>query len=818
MDRRDSTARTVLALALSIAFCVLPLWSLIWKGPFRWHVAQPSFYQGMVEITLLGCIAYLAARWQRAGAWLLLACASALYARRHGVDLSIIVVLLYLEGIYSLGSVLTSSFVRKRHGGEGLDLWLTKAALGVTAWLLIVWLHSLFGLNRVASVSVVAICILGLAIVLNRSPGVASSAAKQLQRVSTESPVVLAIYVACFFGAFAKAAVAVDYDSAWYGLQLTTSLAPDGSLFSPTGLSAPVHYYPKLFESLLLPLVPTGSTASIYGIGIFCVFLTGLLVPHIWERIVATRSSAPSWLILLPLLIPAFTSISLTAKGDAFATCCFFVAVLAGLLSWTEKSRSWALLGLSAAGYAALSRLATLPYVALAAIALLLLFFANVRRKETSPYSGVRILVFACSALVMLLVLYRSVKLSGVALVSPPQLLPLQSLLGLDLEYPVGLVPTEGTEHIPIFPGFFNYLFRPDRYSLLLTTWSGNFWALIFLFSLLLGKSKVKAKPFASLLIIGLSGLTVLFSFGFRPGMGADGNYFLIPFLCLAVAGAALTTPQRIVTVLICVGAVSTFSIAILTGSWTPGTQSFDGNFRRSNNQLDTYRSQAVSHVGYEGVERFLRSQVRSTRTIGFDPTHSLTAPPGWFLSTRYEPLEVLSWSQPGVMNDLDSLMTFARAARIDYVLVPKPGYISQPSSDAALRADLLLHDARAANQADIAYEDDRAAIWRLKYTQLSTRLSMGSGVFAETSIDDQYQCSTAQNYPVNLRWANVPVNAPLSVKVKAITQPTSSLWTQVSGSGKEATGPWMSDGATMELSQKGKLVGSFSIYRHCQQ
>ena len=84
--------RSLLLLASAVAFCAIAAWQLAAAGPFGASLGEPQTLQGGLEAALLiglmaGCARLRDPRW-RWTAWLLL---GATYARRHAVDLPLVV-------------------------------------------------------------------------------------------------------------------------------------------------------------------------------------------------------------------------------------------------------------------------------------------------------------------------------------------------------------------------------------------------------------------------------------------------------------------------------------------------------------------------------------------------------------------------------------------------------------------------------------------------------------------------------------------------------------------------------------------------------
>ena len=140
----SSSIRRAVTLLLAVFCLVAPIKSLLGQGPFEWHIAQKEAWQGGLEVVflMLAFFAALGLQSRRLRALLMLSC-SWLYARRHGVDLSIALIWLYVEGMFALGwRLLPRVGLSRRALPERL---LVAGLMGVVAWSLVIWGLSAIG-------------------------------------------------------------------------------------------------------------------------------------------------------------------------------------------------------------------------------------------------------------------------------------------------------------------------------------------------------------------------------------------------------------------------------------------------------------------------------------------------------------------------------------------------------------------------------------------------------------------------------------------------------------------------------------------------
>jgi hypothetical protein len=92
----------------------------------------------------------------------------------------------------------------------------------------------------------------------------------------------------------------------------------DGSLFEATGYINPVHYYPKLYETIRLPLAYLIEPSYQTSLGVLLLF--SVFAMHFWTYMRwHFDASLGSLLATLVITTPAIAYVWLQAKGDIFA-------------------------------------------------------------------------------------------------------------------------------------------------------------------------------------------------------------------------------------------------------------------------------------------------------------------------------------------------------------------------------------------------------------------------------------------------------------------------------------------------------------------
>lgn len=682
----ELTALAALLLASLVA--LLPVMVDVGRT-LHWHFTQATAVQGGIEVVLLGPALALAASLPQAKALraVLATAIALLYLRRHHVDLPLLVVLFYVEGLIAAGWLLLGG--RDERGGTALLRDVAAFVLGMVAMALVLWGASALGFGRPAQLAVLAFALVAASLALaRRQPLTLRLAALWIDPARSRGETWLgAALLAWFLCLFARTNNVVEYDSLWYALRLPQVLVGERSLFEPLGLVSPAHYFPKLYESLMLPLAVFGDFSFQVGLSIAMLGLTALMAVVFLRRV--GLGAALSLLGALTLMtIPAFSNMALAAKPDLFAATLLLGAAMA---AWSlgrgadKRQLGWvfALILL-----AACAKINTAPYGAaiLGAGAIAVLFGrgrADAAAVADAPMfpPAAALLAVALSLSLALFVTARTWMLAGVPTIGPEQLVAIWNALGMQIRPPAGTLDWTAPADVAGIPALIvDHLFRPSRLEHIVITWVGNVWAILPLAgaAVWFAGSRDPRPPTWVWWPAILAGLLLALGTRFLV-RGGDGNYFLLPLALatlLAVAWVGRITPEgRSRTVLFAVLlAISGWqaSYSFVSAAWSqPGTRSLDFAFGRS--PLDTKRLRAtvLRTQGLAEIESYLRAQGGKSRVVGVWPADETGL---HWLSARAEGLATVSYSHPGFVDDADGFRAFLRLAGIDYLVVPLHG------------------------------------------------------------------------------------------------------------------------------------------------
>jgi len=821
--------RTGVALTVSTAafFIAAPLYSFFVNGPFGWHIRQPAAWQGGAEILALTAVFYFAHALRDVRVRLgVIALAAWLFARRHGVDLSIALIYLYAEGIFAIGwSLLPRIGV---HQSSRPSTVLVAALAGVVAWSLVVWISSLLGMGSLSAIRFIAIAVLGLAITLSRGPRIASIVVRTMHAKRRMDRLALAAFAAFFLALFAKASVVVDYDSMWYGLQADKVLVGEGSLYAAQGLVSFVHYYPKLYEALQLPFAGLGSVSLVYGVSIFSWMLVVVTAQTILREF-HVRRTLRLWGTAAAASLPALANSAVSAKGDVFSAWLLLMGVI-GLIRYRKRLGGvWIWIAVSGAVLSVQARLATIPYAAILIVAIGYSVVARWRAEGDAAVLNKGIWLGASTALLSALVAARSILLAGVVFVAPFSLVELQQKFGMHFKYPLGLPPSDvGLQRLPILDGLWGILFNPAQYPHLIITWTGNVWLFVPIAVALFGLTHTGAKPSRGswlLLLLGLMFFALMF--GLKTGFpGSDGNYFIVPLTCLTMWGVVMANRihanrRTLLNVLLILFAICGAAVSFVTGSWGPGTRGFDHVMTRLPFEFTARATQELAAAHLRGVARYFNGTSPGTRVVGLETVDTDAGlPVGWWLPLRYEPLLPFAWQQPELVATAEAFQQYLHAVNITYVVTPqqnRAGASETRKHQSAGVIDTLvrtsLEEMHAAQRVEVAYVDDYWTVWKLHNDPVS-RIALSGGGTAAVEFDNKLLCERRGDTIATVSWTGAASNVAIEVG----TDGKAALWVEGGTSGSLQTGPWVPVDAefTFTNGRRGPVIGRITVTPRC--
>ena len=689
-SQRQRTTLTSIGLLLlivaGIAGLLLPVANLAMPDRIlAWHILQPGFVQGGIELAVLAVLLWKCFALRHAWAsWAALAFIG-LYLRRHHVDLPALMALLHLELLLALGAGIMRS--TGRAPAQGLDDVLRPFLVGSAAWIALVIGLSLLGVGRPVDLKIAAGLLLIPVLIWGRTRPLCLRGWHALRMQRGVSLLVAVGILMVLLGWLARTNNITGYDPLWYSLRPQYVLAPEHSFFDETGLVSPVYYFPKLYELLIAPLSAFRDVSYPFAFGAGVLGLFGITV---WRFGRALGVDRQLMLIgtLATITIPAIGNTALSTKSDVAAS---LLVLLGALWAWNAIRRHrlgelcWAFAALA---LASACKLIALPYAAALALGAALMVRFDGRDHSTRAWQKPDRLdwsVAGLASLAALVVHARTWWLAGVPTIGPEPLMSLWRWLGMDMREPIGTLSWLKAQNWPDVPAqIYEILFAPSDLPHIIVSWTGNVWLWLMLAGTgfwWIGRSRrrlsdaLPAPMMALLTPVLLTGAFLAVGVGhmFR---GGDGNYLIIPIACAMLAGLMFagrtakewSAARAVLLAMLLASSAMQFTYSFANSHWgEPGTRRFDLNFKRSTFDSKHMRSAILSQAQVDDIAAALAGKPADYRVVGYVETGEV----GFWLPTRYEPIEALAFSRPEYLMTAASFRRFLEIARIDALILP---------------------------------------------------------------------------------------------------------------------------------------------------
>ena len=700
LERWSSFVLAALIAGGAVLFVGGLITELIGDGPFGWHLGRDQTWQGGLEVLALCVLLASVAGWVTAPRWrgLLLLVLGELYLRRHYVDLPILIDVLYFEILIGLGA--SAARICGLAPANDVRAYLRLAIAGIVLWSLGAWVLSAFGFGSLKILRLYTL-LLAVPAMAGRQTPLTVFIARRFSALGGSQRACVAALAAWFLCLVARTNVVSGFDPWWYGLRGDYVLVAAGSVFKSLNLVAPVNYYPKLYELLLIPVSGLHEISVIEGMSV-CVL--GLFALTCMELLKTFDLGFRTRVLLTALCVtvPAIANAALSPKPDLFMTWVLLVGCIEAVRCAREGSANAALWLLTAFALAFASKLSAPPFILVLLIGTVWAWSRNGRPRRPDPASErhFAVLVVACAAIVAAFVTARTWLLAGVPLVGPQQLVDLFALLGMPLKPPAGLLssgPPIDWREVPEL--LTDQLFRPQRLAHMIITWIGNVWLYVFALALaarmIAGKAAAE-RPRVPIIwsLVLLTGLTLMLTFR-TIERGGDGNYFALPLaLAILVGGyAALKRlpsgmPTRLLLAMLPLFVVSQAAYSFVSAGWSSGTRAFDFDLTRSVRDLPQQNDKIFQATGIAAIAEYLRAVPGIPRGVGY-----VADSPAFRLAATFETLNFYDYWRRDALESPAVFLAYLRDHGIDYLIMPKSGthVVKHPIAPAVADAAELL-------------------------------------------------------------------------------------------------------------------------------
>ena len=712
----------IVAMTLLGLICIgVPMWQLLTYQPYDFALTLPQTWQGGIEALVLFTLLASAQRIRYRGAcFVIVFLVAELYLRRHAVDVSAIVDLIYFEILVGIGVVLATRMDPRAE--RNVDYYLRAFVLGICLWSVCAWGLSAVGIGSVKALRVLT-ALLGLSLLIFRPKPLSVFVIERALEMTLRQRILIAAFAAWFLVLFAKTGVAMNFDALWYSLRGDHMLVGEGSVFKSAGLVSSVHYFPKLYELILIPVSGLGISSVIAGISIF-VLATLALACYEAARYLGVESRGVRLLIALTCIsVPAISNSAVDPKPE-------LLAVLFALLAWIyagrfieNHARGAALWAVACGILATQTKLVAIPFVS--AMTLATVFFAiRYRTRAISgdanvPDHSSGIIAASLAVLVGIFVTARTLILAGVPTIGPDALVNIWRALDLNFKFPTGTMnwikPADWSDAPQLI---LDVLFRPPLAGHHLTYWNGNLWLWAALVIPFLPRLAVASREQTrALFVIGLSiaacGLLLLvgISYGVR---GGDGNYYIIATIAATLLGltaiARRLPASRFMYACLIAFCAFHMSFGFVSADWMTGTRAFDFKLNRGIHEFRTTNRHLLHANGLETIDRYLRHLHRPARVIGcMDDNLDMR------LSARTESIQQIAYSRLDFLTSPTAFFNFLQDDKIDFLIAPAAGNVSAHCYDIPAvhdAIDALANDDRIDQIGDSSYVMYDLARW----------------------------------------------------------------------------------------------------------
>lgn len=621
MKMRSSQLAVAAISLVALIFVAMPLLAYFNSASYRWEMSSADFVQGGIEALCLFAWFVLAASLPVARGWriALTLIAALVYLRVHAADLPLVFMVVWLEGMLATGAFLLP--LSRVSAGA---LFSMRFALGICIWILGLLLLSILHLALPEYLLIYSTLLFAAALLKLRKKPFALKALEYVVHRDRQVSAPAAFALLCVLILSARIPSVVDFDSIWYGLRGNWVLAPHGSIFDHLNLLGQVFYYPKLYESLLLPAnwFPDFSFSCAISIAAYLACgICGLAT----ARALGLRQRHAMLALALVLSMPAMTTMAMTAKPDLLASFFLLLGSLSFITAITRCSPIWVLGVFGAVLLGLATKLSAVPYGGLLSLSALVmlgcqLYTQKARNPPGDPaerrlmwlFLGLSLVIFTAFCL-------RTYLLTGYPAVGDQSIARIFNLFGFRPRYPVHIrLDTQGfaSSYASVF---YDYLFSPVTLLSVSYDWPGSGGALLFVLGCACALVAKSRSPLIRI-TLGLSPILAAGCFlavSYGASAGGAGYYYIFPvtlagLLGLGLAWGAMPAIRALICSLVAVVVAANAFIGFLSspGASHAGTAPFSLDLSRPALSAARAREADIREEGLQLIDQFMRQQL----------------------------------------------------------------------------------------------------------------------------------------------------------------------------------------------------------------
>lgn len=624
---------------LAVAATISPLYFIL-SETYRWHISQPEFLQGGMELLILGILMFVSYKKlpikKTAGILFL----GIIYLSLNGVVIPFLINYLYIEIINFIGASINSLKKENMHNELSENI-----VTGISVWGTGAILFSLFGMGTINALRIYTIVLFCLCVYISK--GKKNESLFHNFSVYTENQnhhllQLVAYILLCLIvlALFAKTNTAQDYDSLWYGLRPEKVLIGDNSFYDYLGYGAFVYYYPKLVELLFLPISNLGDYSILQGANIFIYIFVIIEISQLMKRISDNKNKEiyilPFTLVIVS--IPALANISATAKPDILGMFLGLVVIRQFYDYLITKTPHSLVVAMCACLLSTGTKLTYLLWCGICFFVMILFItFKKIRRQKIINSRIIfsdKIFIF-CSIFYIAGIHYRTYKLTGYPIY--PIMINFMNRIGFkSRNFAISsreISDTISTNFKSALTRIYDFIFNPKSLEHVIMLWTSSlvfFLFILFLFNIRKWCRKFSMEKGFLAILTGIYFVVMLYYM--CTIRVPDGNYFILPitFLCVVFINVILCKKdvnfqnQKLVQICIALFLILHLPILFVShSSWAYGTKPFSTEIVVNNFETESRNKEIFKYFGISLITDYLKNYENSSLDRFLSSSHN---------------------------------------------------------------------------------------------------------------------------------------------------------------------------------------------------
>ena len=695
MKKLIKVVKTITVILCAFILNFIPFYIIMIKGVYRWHISQPEFYQGGLELCLVMMIIFVGGIINKKRLFVPILIISCIYLSVNGVIIPTVTAFLYFGMLIYVGYIFVNS-----ERDDDLILVIMKSFIsGIVIWGMGAIVLSLLKRGTINDLRIYTVVLFVAACIAAVRKDKEINIGKRINQIlhyqynSYIESAIIVIITSVVLALFAKTNTALDYDSLWYGLRSEYVLVGQHSFYDNLGYMAFVYFYPKFSELLFLPINSLGDYSFVICANIVIFLMAILAIYYSLKRNVHGVGKKTKLVLLAGVAsIPAFANISATAKADIlgfYLVLCAFIFMQEYIETRRKVCFVYAIVCL---GLCTAVKLTYILWGGILFIWALYIFIAKerkqVRTRTFFDFIQKKWLLIVSSIVTIVGVHYRTYKLTGY-IIYPTAISFQNRIFHNNHGYYLTKSNTisDKVDLQRVLSRVFQFTFDPQPLGHVVMLWTSNILLVILVIWIFYKKRKIDLEYIVLMTVYIITAIYYMVSMS-----NPDGNYFILPIIvsfiiiCSGIQSDTklekTTMNVSMITVLVCMLPI----MFVSHSSWVYGTKAFSkeiiaDNFETSKKNQETFSYNGVSNIveevgAYSVNDKVIASSVSSGLYFRF-PCN---------LETYYE-LSLPNFSNTGI-SQYDNFKKVMQFLSVKALIVDKndetefPGLVAQYVQD----------------------------------------------------------------------------------------------------------------------------------------